>query len=85
MHQCQPHAMSFSGLHCILEENQGKFPVTEISLQEDEKQLLAIVESMEDGTMSPELAGIIKHLWKDPGIQACFERASEYQLNDSAA
>ncbi|XP_061493847.1 guanine nucleotide-binding protein G(t) subunit alpha-3 [Rhineura floridana] len=53
--------------------------------KEDERQLFAIADSMEDGTMSPELAGIIKRLWKDPGIQACFERASEYQLNDSAA
>nr|XP_034983967.1 guanine nucleotide-binding protein G(t) subunit alpha-3 isoform X1 [Zootoca vivipara] len=53
--------------------------------KEDERQLLAIADSMEDGTMSSELAGIIKRLWKDSGIQACFERASEYQLNDSAA
>ncbi|XP_015279619.1 PREDICTED: guanine nucleotide-binding protein G(t) subunit alpha-3 [Gekko japonicus] len=53
--------------------------------KEDEKQLFALADSMEDGTMSPELAGIIHRLWKDPGIQACFERASEYQLNDSAA
>lgn len=44
-----------------------------------------MANSMEDGTMSLELAEIIKRLWKDPGIQACFERASEYQLNDSAA
>ncbi|XP_060100378.1 guanine nucleotide-binding protein G(t) subunit alpha-3 [Heteronotia binoei] len=53
--------------------------------KEDIKQLFAMADSMEDGTMSPEMAEIIKQLWKDPGIQACFERASEYQLNDSAA
>ncbi|XP_026533019.1 guanine nucleotide-binding protein G(t) subunit alpha-3-like [Notechis scutatus] len=52
---------------------------------EDEKQLYAMAEITEDGSMTSELAGIIKRLWKDPGIQACFERASEYQLNDSAA
>ncbi|XP_054844205.1 guanine nucleotide-binding protein G(t) subunit alpha-3 [Eublepharis macularius] len=52
---------------------------------EDQKQLLAMSESMEDGTMPPELAGTIRRLWQDPGVQACFERASEYQLNDSAA
>uniref|UniRef100_A0A8D0GW38 G protein subunit alpha transducin 3 n=1 Tax=Sphenodon punctatus TaxID=8508 RepID=A0A8D0GW38_SPHPU len=52
---------------------------------EDEKQLLSMANSMEDGTITPELAAVIKQLWKDPGIQACFERASEYQLNDSAA
>ncbi|XP_044279086.1 guanine nucleotide-binding protein G(t) subunit alpha-3 isoform X3 [Varanus komodoensis] len=53
--------------------------------KEDERLLLATADSMEDGTMCPVLAGVIKKLWKDPGIQACFERASEYQLNDSAA
>ncbi|XP_058047366.1 guanine nucleotide-binding protein G(t) subunit alpha-3 [Ahaetulla prasina] len=52
---------------------------------EDEKQLYAMAEITEDGSMTSELAGIVKRLWKDAGIQACFERASEYQLNDSAA
>ncbi|KAM3832531.1 guanine nucleotide-binding protein G(t) subunit alpha-3 [Vipera latastei] len=52
---------------------------------EDEKQLYATADIPENGSISSELAGIIKRLWKDPGIQACFERASEYQLNDSAA
>lgn len=44
-----------------------------------------MADTLEDGGMTPELAEIIKRLWRDPGIQACFERASEYQLNDSAA
>ncbi|KAM6437622.1 guanine nucleotide-binding protein G(t) subunit alpha-3 isoform 2-T2 [Liasis olivaceus] len=52
--------------------------------KEDEKQLYAMADATEDGSMSPELAVIIKRLWKDPGIQGCFERASEYQLSDSA-
>lgn len=34
--------------------------------------------------MPTELADVIKKLWKDPGVQAGFERAAEYQLNDSA-
>uniref|UniRef100_A0A8B9L4E1 Adenylate cyclase-inhibiting G alpha protein n=1 Tax=Astyanax mexicanus TaxID=7994 RepID=A0A8B9L4E1_ASTMX len=32
-----------------------------------------------------ELAGIIQRLWKDGGVQACFSRSREYQLNDSAS
>lgn len=35
--------------------------------------------------MPPELVDCIKKLWKDAGVQACFDRAAEYQLNDSAA
>ncbi|KAH9418024.1 Guanine nucleotide-binding protein G(k) subunit alpha, partial [Dermatophagoides pteronyssinus] len=31
-----------------------------------------------------ELAVIMKKLWLDPGVQSCFHRAREYQLNDSA-
>ncbi|KAK9767586.1 guanine nucleotide-binding protein subunit alpha [Basidiobolus ranarum] len=34
--------------------------------------------------VSPESFDIILSLWNDSGIQACFERSSEYQLNDSA-
>ncbi|XP_011363537.1 guanine nucleotide-binding protein G(t) subunit alpha-3 [Pteropus vampyrus] len=52
---------------------------------EDRQQLCVLENTLEDGRMTPELAEVIKRLWRDPGIQACFERSSEYQLNDSAA
>ncbi|NWJ10213.1 GNAT3 protein, partial [Crypturellus undulatus] len=51
----------------------------------DEKQLCAMATTLEDGHMSSELAKLIKQLWKDQGIQACYARAAEYQLDDSAA
>lgn len=51
---------------------------------EDQQQLSAMANALEDG-MTPELAEVIKRLWSDPGTQACFERASEYHLSDSAA
>lgn len=35
--------------------------------------------------MPPELVEVIGKLWKDGGVQACFDRAAEYQLNDSAS
>lgn len=41
--------------------------------------------NLEDGDMTSELVELIKQLWNDGGIQACFARASEYELNDSAA
>ena len=58
----------------------GCFP-----LQEDAQKLQNLSDSIEEGTMPPELADVIKRLWKDTGVQACFERAAEYQLNDSAS
>ncbi|XP_077182134.1 guanine nucleotide-binding protein G(t) subunit alpha-1 [Paroedura picta] len=48
-------------------------------------QLLHLASASEEGTMPPEMFDIICRLWKDTGIQACFARASEYQLNDSAS
>ncbi|XP_015732162.1 guanine nucleotide-binding protein G(t) subunit alpha-3-like [Coturnix japonica] len=52
---------------------------------EDEKKLCDMETNLDDGNMSSELVELIKQLWKDGGVQACFARASEYELNDSAA
>lgn len=35
-------------------------------------------------TLNPDLARIMKRIWLDPGVQSCFRRSREYQLNDSA-
>ena len=53
--------------------------------QDDARQLFVLAGSAEEGFMTTELAGVIKRLWKDGGVQACFSRSREYQLNDSAA
>ena len=34
--------------------------------------------------MPHELAVVMKRLWADGGVQKCFMRSREYQLNDSA-
>ncbi|XP_010179845.1 PREDICTED: guanine nucleotide-binding protein G(t) subunit alpha-1, partial [Mesitornis unicolor] len=52
--------------------------------QDDARKLLHLADTIEEGTMPKEMSDIIGRLWKDTGIQACFDRASEYQLNDSA-
>ena len=52
---------------------------------EDARQLFSLAGNAdESGDLSPELAMIMKRLWKDPGVQECFTRSREYQLNDSA-
>jgi len=33
---------------------------------------------------TPGLLSAMRRLWSDPGVQLCFKRSSEYQLNDSA-
>ncbi|XP_062314480.1 guanine nucleotide-binding protein G(t) subunit alpha-1 [Osmerus eperlanus] len=52
--------------------------------QDDARKLMHLADTIEEGSMPKELAEIIIRLWKDSGIQACYDRASEYQLNDSA-
>ncbi|NXF39027.1 GNAI1 protein, partial [Nyctibius grandis] len=52
---------------------------------DDARQLFVLAGAAEEGFMTTELAGVIKRLWKDSGVQACFNRSREYQLNDSAA
>ena len=52
--------------------------------QEDARQFFALVGNADEGELSAEVAAIMKRLWKDGGVQKCFSRAREYQLNDSA-
>ncbi|KAF4523313.1 hypothetical protein B566_EDAN011792, partial [Ephemera danica] len=60
------------------------------------QSLMAIIRAMgqlridfadptEEGELTPELAMLMKRLWLDDGVQICFSRSREYQLNDSAA
>lgn len=54
-------------------------------MQDDARQMFTLASSAEEGVMSAELARVIRQLWADEGVQACFNRSREYQLNDSAA
>lgn len=39
---------------------------------------------IEGESLPPEVGAAIKALWQDAGVQECFKRSREYQLNDSA-
>jgi len=53
--------------------------------QTDAKMVLDVIQRMEDTEpFSEELLTAMKRLWSDPGVQMCFSRSNEYQLNDSA-
>ncbi|EFE41228.1 hypothetical protein TRV_04023 [Trichophyton verrucosum HKI 0517] len=39
---------------------------------------------IEGDSLPPEVGAAIEALWKDAGVQECFKRSREYQLNDSA-
>ena len=53
---------------------------------EDAKKLFALANTVEDtDELSYDLSFVMKRLWRDGGVQTCFSRSREYQLNDSAS
>lgn len=52
----------------------------------DAVQLFALTGPAESkGEITPELLGVMRRLWADPGAQTCFGRSNEYHLEDNAA
>lgn len=51
----------------------------------DLRTFFALCTTLPDGQMSQDLAVVMKRLWFDGGVQRCYDRNREYQLNDSAA
>lgn len=45
---------------------------------------MELPHQIEAETMPSEVSAAVKALWADSGVQACFGRSREYQLNDSA-
>jgi len=63
-----------------------KIGFKEQEMVDDARRLFALAaSSIESGEIPEELWLIMKNLWNDSGVQACFHRSREYQLNDSAA
>ena len=52
---------------------------------EDARVVSDVIQAMQDTEpFSEELLEAMKRLWADSGVQQCFVRSNEYQLNDSA-
>eukprot|EP00112_Aurelia_sp_Birch-Aquarium-sp1_P013248 Seg2804.3 transcript_id=Seg2804.3/GoldUCD/mRNA.D3Y31 product="Guanine nucleotide-binding protein G" protein_id=Seg2804.3/GoldUCD/D3Y31 len=53
-------------------------------IAEDAGKFLVMADKQPEGALNEEIVDLLKKLWKNDGIQLCFTRAREYQLNDSA-
>lgn len=53
--------------------------------QDCARQFFTLASAAEEGDLTPDLVTLMKRLWSDQGVQHCFHRSREYQLNDSAA
>ncbi|XP_038041329.1 guanine nucleotide-binding protein G(o) subunit alpha isoform X3 [Anas acuta] len=70
---------------CLLPAVPGAGGCLFLAPEADAKMVCDVVSRMEDTEpFSPELLSAMMRLWADSGIQECFNRSREYQLNDSA-
>lgn len=51
---------------------------------QENARLIRAVEVDKVSSLSRDQVEAIKQLWRDPGIQECYDRRREYQLSDSA-
>ena len=78
-------ASSHSPLLPSIWEPISQFAISFLKLQSDAKMVMDVVSRMEDTEpFSEELLAGMQRLWTDGGVQECFSRSNEYQLNDSA-
>lgn len=64
---------------------QLKIDFADSSRADDARHFFTLASAADEGELTPELAYMMKRLWNDSGVQHCFSRSREYQLNDSAA
>ncbi|EEB18668.1 guanine nucleotide-binding protein G alpha subunit, putative [Pediculus humanus corporis] len=64
---------------------QLRIPFADPSRADSARQFFTLASAAEEGELTPELVILMKKLWQDAGVQHCFSRSREYQLNDSAA
>lgn len=46
--------------------------------------ILSLPPQIDTDSLPRHIADAVQGLWMDRGVQACFQRSREYQLNDSA-
>ncbi|XP_013790409.2 guanine nucleotide-binding protein G(i) subunit alpha-like [Limulus polyphemus] len=51
----------------------------------DTQQFLTMANATHEGELTQDLSVVMKKLWQDSGVQMCYTRSREYQLNDSAS
>lgn len=66
---------AMESLELPLEDQRAEYHVQTIFMQPSQ---------IEGDRLDPQVGNAISVLWKDAGVQQCFQRSREYQLNDSA-
>ncbi|XP_065307651.1 guanine nucleotide-binding protein G(i) subunit alpha [Dermacentor albipictus] len=82
------HSNTIQSLLAIIRAmGQLKIDFKDPSRADDARQFFTVAgaTSSQECEITTELASLMKRLWQDPGVQHCFARSREYQLNDSAS
>ncbi|PMD26126.1 guanine nucleotide-binding protein alpha subunit [Hyaloscypha hepaticicola] len=66
---------AMESLELPLDDQRAEYHVQTIFMQP---------QQIEGDNLPPEVGSAIAALWRDAGVQDCFKRSREYQLNDSA-
>ena len=66
---------AMESLELPIDDSNGEYHVQTVFMQP---------QQIEGDSLPPEVGAAIAALWKDAGVQQCFQRSREYQLNDSA-
>lgn len=66
---------AMEGLDIPLDDQRAEYYVQTIFMQPAQ---------IEGDCLPADVGGAIESLWNDAGVQECFRRSREYQLNDSA-
>jgi guanine nucleotide-binding protein subunit alpha len=87
--RCRFKSCIFSNTVVSLKVILETMPELGITLEDDSNQdhvetIMLLPETYTHTHLSEDVAFALRELWKDRGVQACFARSREYQLNDSA-
>jgi len=72
-------------MRVILEAMESlELPLDDTQMEYHVQTIFMCPAQIEGDRLEPNVGTAIQALWKDAGVQQCFQRSREYQLNDSA-
>lgn len=72
-------------MRVILEAMESlELPLDDSRMEYHVQSIFMCPQQIEGDRLDPQVGSAIAGLWKDAGVQQCFTRSREYQLNDSA-
>ena len=76
--------MHIVNIHMLTHFNPCVYTPTHTHIKDDAAQVFTVVSQTDDINFTLDFVSRMRRLWADGGVQQCFSRAREYQLNDSA-